>query len=318
MDRVRCMAMCLVGGGTFAAALASGTAPVGANLEAEENELKRIFAGVSSSFALPVADLLVAKQETGWRNMIDGLRGSLTAGVPVDLSQTVSETDGGVVSRTGKTPSLRATFTYNPVSYWFASTTLVGYADYELREAWNPDFTYVFGYDDWHPYTISAYYSNYGGNRLFPNRDEVFSEFLFGTITIAWKFPIPKAIAEPLLIDKSAGIGCAVGYNGSPRYFDLASASNKYWKQSVSLGCKYSVVGNWYFNWSLYAYLNPDQQQPWDPDFTYGFGYFDWRPGTISIQYNNYSGNRFPWRRKNPGTGRFKHGEFSLSWSWAV
>ncbi len=32
----------------------------------------------------------------------------------------------------------------------------------------------------------------------------------------------------------------------------------------------------------------------WDPDFTYGFGYFDWHPRTFSLQHNNYAGNRYP------------------------
>ena len=68
------------------------------------------------------------------------------------------------------------------------------------------------------------------------------------------------------------------------------------------------------FAFSYYPY--PEQKQPWDPDFTYGFGYFDWHPGTISVQYNNYSGNRYPWHKKSPDTGRFKDGAITISWSW--
>jgi hypothetical protein len=59
-----------------------------------------------------------------------------------------------------------------------------------------------------------------------------------------------------------------------------------------------------------------DQQQPWDPDFTYGIGYYDWHPGTILVQYNNYSGNRLPWRDKSADTGKFKDGSITISWSW--
>jgi hypothetical protein len=58
------------------------------------------------------------------------------------------------------------------------------------------------------------------------------------------------------------------------------------------------------------------QQQPWDPDFTYGFGYFDFHSGTFSVQYNNYSGNRFPWRHRGPHTGTFAYGGISISWGY--
>jgi len=80
---------------------------------------------------------------------------------------------------------------------------------------------------------------------------------------------------------------------------------------------QYTTYKNFYANITFYCYLFPKQQQPWDPDFTYGFGYFDWHPDTISIQYNNYSGNRFPWKKTSPGTGSFTNGGFTISWSWA-
>ena len=97
---------------------------------------------------------------------------------------------------------------------------------------------------------------------------------------------------------------------------DVATLSMQDWKQSISLGLKYVIYNWWYANTSLYYYPNPDQKQPWDPDYTYGFGYFDWHPGTISVQYNNYSGNRYPWHRKSPDTGSFKDGAITISWSW--
>ena len=63
------------------------------------------------------------------------------------------------------------------------------------------------------------------------------------------------------------------------------------------------------------AFAYDHGQQPWDPDFTYGFGLFDYRSNRVSIQYSNYSGNRFPWRKSKAGTGRFKDGGLLVSWS---
>jgi hypothetical protein len=62
-------------------------------------------------------------------------------------------------------------------------------------------------------------------------------------------------------------------------------------------------------------YPDKTQQQPWNPDYTYGFGFFDWHPGTISVQYNNYSGNRFKLSDRAAGTGHFQNGSISVAWS---
>ena len=103
-----------------------------------------------------------------------------------------------------------------------------------------------------------------------------------------------------------------------PRAFDLASGERLHWKQKMSLNMKYTIYKWWYVSYSLNYYPHPEQQQPWDPDFTYGFGFFDWHPGTISIQYNNYSGNKYPWKERSAGTGTFKDGGISISIGWVL
>jgi hypothetical protein len=72
----------------------------------------------------------------------------------------------------------------------------------------------------------------------------------------------------------------------------------------------------WYATSTLNYYPVASQQQPWDPDYTYGFGYFDFHPGKLSVQYNNYSGNRYPWRQRGAHTGTFAWGGLSLSWGY--
>ncbi len=49
----------------------------------------------------------------------------------------------------------------------------------------------------------------------------------------------------------------------------------------------------WFGRLTLYKYLDPSRQKPWNPDFAYAFGYDDYRPGTFSFTYGNYGGNRF-------------------------
>jgi hypothetical protein len=283
-----------------------------------DEELMAAYAGLSTSFAVSYMDLFIKKRDNDWANFADGFRGSIAVATPLQPGGEKPKPGNGVREATGKSPTIRSTITYNPMTYWFGSVTLTGYYDYDYQADWNGDFSYLFGYDDWHPYTLGFYYSNYGGNRLFPKRGETLTKFLEGTFNLVWKVPMPKFISEPVLIEKEAIIGCQAGYHLTPQYFDLGELGNKDVKHKLSFGCKYPIIGNWYFTAAAYAYPVPGQQQPWDADYTYGFGYFDWKSGAVSVQYNNYSGNRFPWREQPTDTGKFMSGEVSVSWSWAM
>lgn len=285
--------------------------------ERDEEVLRKIFAGLNDSFSLPLSDFLKKEYESEWMNLLSGFSGAHTFASPLIVEAFDDGEGEGVRQRTGRTPVYRTTVKYNPISYWFASATYYRYLDTRSQADWNPDFSYTFGYDDWHPYTLSLIYANYGGNRIFPSDGESRTEFQQGTWSLGWKFPVPKDIADIFLVDRSGGIACALNFNLTPEYFDLAASENKDFKQVLSLGCKYIITGNWYINWAVNYYPDYSQQQPWDPDFTYGFGYFDWHPGSITVQYNNYSGNRYPGRRSGDETGRFIDGEVMVSWSWA-
>nr|HID59278.1 hypothetical protein [Desulfobacterales bacterium] len=99
---------------------------------------------------------------------------------------------------------------------------------------------------------------------------------------------------------------------------DLASLQLKEWKESFSLRLKYTVYKRWYANITFCFYPQSYQQKPWDPGFTYGCGYFDWHPGTITIQYSNYFGDRYTWRDGFLDTGTFRDGSIATSWSWPL
>lgn len=61
--------------------------------------------------------------------------------------------------------------------------------------------------------------------------------------------------------------------------------------QSVGFGYNYEKLGA-FFTANGYRY-----RQPWDPDFTLAFGYYDWEPGGVCFEFRNDGGNRF--RPKN-------------------
>ena len=267
-----------------------------------------VWVGISSSFYTPLGQLLDGSAEE-----------SLSARYALDIpmkSYPIAAVGYGLQGEPASSPTLQFGLKYVPLTSWFASITFLKYLRSDLQKPWNPDFTYVFGYDDWHPYTFSAQYANYGGNRLNPNtaRGEKRTNFMAGSWSVSYKFPLPQALESLVLISSDHAMGCTAGASLTPRYSDAATNKVLDNKRTLALGCKYAFGNNWYFNFALPYYLVKKQQQPWDPDFTYGFGYFDWHPGTWSIQYNNYSGTRFPWHPNSPRTGRFKDGSISISY----
>jgi len=249
---------------------------------------------------------------------LHGLSLRLSADYPLS-SRNAIPTGSRAQGSPAVSPTWQLGLRYSPhQSYWFGQMTFIRYVNADRQQRWNPDFTYSFGYDDWHPGTFSAVYSNYTGNRFFPDpaSNEKRSAFNQGQWSLGYKFSLPEELKPIFLVGDDDQLGCSGNVNLTPRYSDLRSRSVKPYKKSLALGCRYTRPSGWYANVTLLAYPDRSQQQPWDPDFTYGFGYFDWRPGTISVQYNNYSGNRLPGHNV-PGDGRFRKGSISMSWSTA-
>lgn len=244
---------------------------------------------------------------------------------PLSLSATIEYSlRRDFMSSTGR-QALRATspvavlgLRYNPYSAWFINVSLRGYLAPEHRKPWEPDFTYAFGYDDWRANTHSLIYANSGsGNRLWPERSrrEGLTRLGQGTLAYGYKFQLDSPLAADGSPFEDDTVNCAANARLTMRYKDHQSGGTRPLKKALSLGCRYNTPSRLFAGVTLFAYPQPGQQQPWDPDFTYSFGYADPRAGGISIQYGNDSGNRFPGRTRAAGQGQFRNGTVSLTWS---
>lgn len=201
---------------------------------------------------------------------------------------------------------LNLSMQYSPYSYWFANATFrVPISD---ASKYTTNFRYSFGYDDWHANTFSLVYSNYGDNYLFPSGNKRRTYFEQGGVTFAYKFTLPKAIEPHLLINKNDSIVCQVGYTWVPRYYSLADNDLKSNKNIFLGGCGYTFKQYYFVRATAFWYPDKQQQQPWNGDFSYSFGYAGYKPGTFSLQYANYSGTRFN------GNAKFREGTVSLIW----
>ena len=279
----------------------------------EDETLENIWNNMKTSFEVPWEDFF--KQ-----NQIDKLSGSLHVSYP--LSKVASEPANGNASQGIPLSSavVSVSLSYTPISHWFISFSAMRYFIPQEQRSWNPDFTYSFGYNDWHPYTFSFVYSNFGGNRFAPNlaAGEAVTHFLEGNFSLGWKFPSAKLIEYLCVVHPSGGIGHSVHLNIHPQYRVQGAKHGELgaWKTSASFSTKYTIYEQIYLNFTLFWYPIPGQQQPWDPDFTYGIGFFDWHPYTISLQYNNHVGGRFPWNPATITSRGLLDGTLSLSWSF--
>ena len=280
----------------------------------------QIVEGMESSFAFPVRDWFKTRDDGKKEHPLRGFSVAPSFNYPLSkITLPGVQGIGNQGQQAAATSTINISVKYNPITYWFAQTTFYVYLNPSKQQPWNPDFSYSFGYDDWHPYTFSLVYSNYGGNRFHPNPalHQQFTVVPDGTYSLGWKFHLPSRIENQLKLTDSSAMGWSVAYNLTPRYTDAKTLKTLGPKQSLTLSYSNTFYKNFYGNITVYGYPNPSQEQPWNPDYTYGFGYFDYRPGKFSVQYNNYSGNRFPWKKSSPGTGRLGNGGISISWNWA-
>ncbi len=164
-------------------------------------------------------------------------------------------------------------------SHWFAR---VGW-NYTLEESDDPfSYSWGIGYSDWHPGTFSAQLNNWG----------------------------PIKPGEGLALEKAvANFGYSVKSDFLKKNkLSLSGAINVpiEGNSSAAVNLRWSPIKNWYVNASVSQPLEGDGTPKW----TYGFGYSDWRPNKINLQYSNYGPNEIPYHNyKDNGT-------WSLSYNW--
>ena len=164
-------------------------------------------------------------------------------------------------------------------SYWFAR---VGW-NYTLEESEDPfSYSWGIGYSDWHPGTFSAQLNNWG----------------------------PIKPEEGLALEKAvANFGYSVKSELLKKYrLSLSGSVNVPIEGNSSIvgNIRWSPKENWFVNASVSQPLEGDGTPKW----TYGFGYSDWRPNKINLQYSNYGPNEIPYHNYEA------NGTWSLSYNW--
>lgn len=214
------------------------------------------------------------------------------------------------------------------------NTTFYKNFNKEAIQPWTSDFTYSLGWYNWRPGTFSFGYENYENNKYDDKLTYLGEKFLRGSFFISYQFvhhPLriffhkkiqPKmTFFNKLKIDSTSRLGFSYFVRYAPTYRDinqLVKGGIFSGKPTVGLSSRYTIARGIYIEGALNFYMNQKQKQPWDPDFTYGLGYFDWRPFRASFTYGSYVINRFPWNKTEYQHFGFLDGNFKFvfNYSW--
>lgn len=261
---------------------------------------------------------VVAPPSQTWPERLIGSLGisvAFTSGLR-DSRNNLSGDNGGAGQNSAPptSPTVSTTLSVSPWSALYGRLTLYHYLFPSRQADYNPDFAYAFGYDSPDEGSFSLGYSNYGANRFNPGKGQSHTRFNQGSIRLAYKARFLDRLIAPRFTDEEIKLNCEPALTTTPTYFDEESGSLHNFKTALSFGCRYPIWRRLYLGATAFFYPVKDQQQDWDPDYIYSFGWANWNQGTFSLDYANYSGNRWPWRERPGGSGRFVDGSLTLSY----
>jgi hypothetical protein len=197
------------------------------------------------------------------------------------------------------------------------------YYDFNPRAAarWTSNYTYSIARYSWKPNKFNYGYENYLNNRYKDNITEFGNKFLEGYYFLSFGHNLFDTLPKFLNFDATSSIKITYFSRYAIKYrdkFDGIHGGLTSGKIILGAGFRYTFVKNLYIESALYFYPEQYKKQPWDPDYSYGFGYFDYRAFRISVSYGNWAVNRFPWNKQEYARYGFLDGNFRISanWSW--
>jgi hypothetical protein len=182
---------------------------------------------------------------------------------------------------------------------------------------WIADYSYMVVRSKYAPNTFYWGYSNFGYNKYSNSLKQFGHSFVSGNFLVGYFIRIPDSVMKFLKIFPSSKLAPSIQINYAPRYYnERGEFVNDYFgKPVLCLNLKYILFKNIFVNGSVSYYLRKNIKLPWDSDYTYGFGFENWRPWKMSITYSNYT-NHFPGEPQTLNSG-FLYGSLSLSFNYA-
>ena len=175
------------------------------------------------------------------------------------------------------------------------------YKDFNKRaEArWTSDYTYAIGRYNYRPKRFNFGYENYLNNKYTDNFKMFSDKFMQGYYFLSYGHGLEK-LSYKISLDNSTSLRLTYVARYAIKYENKQKeivGDVFHGKLALGAGFRYTIYKNIYVESAFYLYPNPVKKAAWDPDYTYGFGYFDWRSFRLSLTYGNWAVNRFPWNK---------------------
>jgi len=209
------------------------------------------------------------------------------------------------------------------------TTSLFAFYDQDINTnvPWIADYFYGIKWFNWRPKTFSYGYENFVDNK-YDRPDKFVELFLQGFYFVSWNHNLPQKWIDAIRLDQSTNFNITYMVRYFAQYRDPANViyglgKGGWGEAQVGVSMRYTVWKRIYLEAAAFYYPDHERTQVmWDPDFTYGFGYFDYRAFRFSITYGNWVMNRFPFNPSKPEFPQPTYGildgdlRFTFNWAW--
>ncbi|CAA6822178.1 MAG: Unknown protein [uncultured Sulfurovum sp.] len=190
--------------------------------------------------------------------------------------------------------AIKGTIMINPHSYYFLGVTSSFDINSYENPYYQPDFSYSFGYSDWHMDTFSWNYSNYANNKFSPEEGEDRFNFDKGNWELSYKTKVDDVTYTAKGKYVTASDTKKLYLKAKTIVLDdvMVSAQVKHnintQQNRLTLSAKTFLYEKFFVSGSVYEYYKPDSIGSNDGEYAYSFGWSDSRPFHPSIVYSNY------------------------------
>jgi hypothetical protein len=192
---------------------------------------------------------------------------------------------------------------YRFLEEFSVNATLYHEYNQKANVPWIADYNYSIGRYSWEDRKLNFGYENYVQNKYTDDAATHWDKFLQGYYYVAYNRYLGDKVGHHLAIDSTSGVRTVLFARYAFKYLNQYYQSlgdPSHGKPWMGYSVRWIIYRSIYVEGALYYYFNSKiYQQPWDPDYTYGFGYFNWKSFRVSLTYGNWAVNRFPWH-KNP------------------
>ena len=228
--------------------------------------------------------------------------------------------DNGVEKRDEYRQAIGFYARYRFLEEFFVNVNLFKDFNPKAEARWISNFTYSLGRYNWRNKKINFGYENYVNNKYTDNVRTLGNKFLEGFYFASYNLFLNDSMTKWIRLDQSTSLR----FTGFVRYAIKYRDENEIVHGGIAAGktilgvsARYTIYKNIYGESALYFYPEASiKKQPWDPDYSYGFGYFDYRSFRLSLTYGNWVINRFSWNKQYYPSYGFLDGNFRLTANW--